>query len=76
MMLTSLVATLATTPFAIYHFDRAAAYSVLANLLAEPVVAFVIMPSAAFAVLAMPAGLDAGAEAAAAAPKSEASDSR
>lgn len=59
MMLTSLVATLATTPFAIYHFDRAAAYSVLANLLAEPVVAFVIMPSAAFAVLAMPAGLEA-----------------
>src|SRR5262245_34539589 len=43
----SLVATLATTPFAIYHFDRAASYSLLANLLAEPIVAFVLMPSPA-----------------------------
>jgi competence protein ComEC len=60
MLLTSLVATLATTPFAIYHFDRAAAYSLLANLLAEPVVAFVIMPSAAIGVILMPFGLDAG----------------
>jgi competence protein ComEC len=31
MMLASTVATLASTPFAIYHFDRAAAYSLLAN---------------------------------------------
>jgi len=60
MLATSLVATLATTPFAIYHFDRAASYSLLANLLAEPVVAFVIMPSAAFAVVLMPFGLEAG----------------
>jgi len=59
MLATSLVATLATAPFAIYHFDRAAAYSLLANLLAEPVVAFVIMPFAAIAVVAMPFGLEA-----------------
>jgi competence protein ComEC len=59
MMLASTVATLATTPFAIYHFDRAAAYSLLANFLAEPVVAFVIMPFAAIAVILMPAGLEA-----------------
>jgi competence protein ComEC len=59
MLATSLVATLATTPFAIYHFDRAASYSLLANLLAEPIVAFVIMPAAAFAVLLMPFGLEA-----------------
>jgi competence protein ComEC len=60
MLATSLVATLATTPFAIYHFDRAASYSLLANLLAEPIVAFVIMPSAAVAVVMMPFGLEAG----------------
>jgi len=60
MLLASVVATLATTPFAIYHFDRAAAYSLLANLLAEPVVAFVIMPWAAIAVILMPVGLEAG----------------
>ncbi len=56
MLATSLVATLATTPFAIYHFDRAASYSLLANLLAEPIVAFVIMPAAAAAVVMMPFG--------------------
>jgi competence protein ComEC len=60
MLATSLVATLATTPFAIYHFDRAASYSLLANLLAEPIVAFVIMPCAAVAVVMMPFGLEAG----------------
>jgi competence protein ComEC len=54
----SIVATLATTPIAIYHFDRAAAYSLLANLLAEPVVAFVVMPAAAVAVVVMPVGLE------------------
>jgi competence protein ComEC len=56
---TSLVATLATTPFAIYHFDRAAAYSLLANGAAEPLVAFVIMPMAATGVVLMPLGLEA-----------------
>ena len=60
MILASVVATLATTPFAIYHFDRAASYSLLANFLAEPVVAFVIMPWAAIAVILMPFGLENG----------------
>jgi competence protein ComEC len=54
----SLVATLATTPMAIYHFDRAAAYSLIANLLAEPVVAFIVMPTAAIAVIVMPVGFE------------------
>lgn len=54
----SFVATLATTPLAIYHFDRAAAYSLIANLFAEPVVAFVIMPTAALAVVVMPLRLE------------------
>jgi competence protein ComEC len=60
MLATSLVATLATAPFAIYHFDRAALYSLLANLLAEPVVAFIIMPAGAIAVVSMPLGLETG----------------
>ena len=55
----SLVATCMTTPFAIYHFDRAASFGLLANLLAEPVVAFVIMPFAALSVILMPFGLEA-----------------
>ncbi|HEY4263735.1 MAG TPA: ComEC/Rec2 family competence protein [Micropepsaceae bacterium] len=36
MLLASAVATLASTPFAIYHFDRAAAYSLLATIIDFP----------------------------------------
>src|SRR6185503_15761378 len=38
LILASLVAGLATTPYAAYHFHRLAPYGVLANLLAMPVV--------------------------------------
>lgn len=55
---TSLVAGLATTPFAAYHFNRFANYGIAANLLAMPVVSFVIMPAGVVALLAMPFGLD------------------
>jgi len=56
---TSLVGSVATVPYAIYHFDRATHYAVLGNLLAMPIMGFVVMPSAAVAVIAMPFGLDA-----------------
>ena len=58
LILTSIIAGLATAPFAIYHFDRAPGYSLLSNLLATPVVGMVIMPSACFPVVAMPLGLE------------------
>jgi competence protein ComEC len=44
LILASLVAGLATTPYAAYHFHRLAPYGVLANLLAMPVVSAVVMP--------------------------------
>lgn len=56
---TSLVGSLATLPFAIFHFDRAAYYAVPGNLLAMPVMGFVVMPMAALSVAAMPVGLEA-----------------
>jgi competence protein ComEC len=56
--LTSPVGSLATMPFAIFTFDRAAHYAVLGNLLAMPVMGFWVMPSAALAVIAMPFGLE------------------
>lgn len=55
----SFVAGLATTPFAIYHFDRIAMYGVLANAIAVPLTGFWVMPCAAFALLLMPFGLEA-----------------
>jgi competence protein ComEC len=60
IVVTSLVGSLATMPFAIFHFDRAARYAVPGNLLAMPVMGFVVMPAAALSVAAMPFGLEAG----------------
>jgi competence protein ComEC len=44
LTLASLLAGLATTPYAAYHFHRIAPYGVLANLLAMPVVSAWVMP--------------------------------
>lgn len=59
LILASLVAGLATTPYAAYHFHRVAYYGVLANLLAMPVVSVWVMPMGILGVLAMPFGFDA-----------------
>jgi competence protein ComEC len=57
--LTSLAAGVATTAYAAFHFHRLAPFGLLANLLAMPVISFVIMPAALFSVLLMPFGYDA-----------------
>jgi competence protein ComEC len=59
LALASFVAGLATTPYASYHFHRAAPYGVIANLLAMPVVSAEVMPMGILGVLAMPFGFDA-----------------
>lgn len=56
---TSLFAGLATAAYVAFHFQRAAPYSVLANLLAMPLISFVIMPAGLLAVLLLPFGYDA-----------------
>lgn len=56
---TSLVAGAATAPYAAYHFNRLAAFGLLANLLAMPVMALWIMPWTLLAMAAMPFGLEA-----------------
>lgn len=60
LFLTSLIAGLATTPFAIYHFQRMAPLTLLANLLAMPVLGIIVMPMAFLAVVVMPLGLEWG----------------
>lgn len=57
--LTSLIAALATTPYAIYHFNRLAAFGLVANLIAVPVTALWVMPWALVAFLALPLGGEA-----------------
>src|SRR5829696_10205968 len=59
LILASLVAGLATTPYAAYHFHRLAPYGVLANLLAMPIVSVWVMPAGLLALLAIPFGFDA-----------------
>ncbi len=56
--LTTIVAGLATGPFAAYHFERVASYSLIGNLLAAPLVSLVIMPFGLLALVAMPFGLE------------------
>ncbi|MGH6663517.1 MAG: ComEC/Rec2 family competence protein, partial [Pseudolabrys sp.] len=59
LMFASLIAELATMPYAAYHFHRLAPYGVLANLLAMPVVSVWVMPMGILGVLALPFGFDA-----------------
>src|SRR3954453_20723353 len=58
LALASLVAGLATTPYAAFHFHRVTPYGVLANLAAMPVVSAVVMPAGMLILLAMPFGFD------------------
>ena len=56
--LTTLVAGMATAPFALYHFNRVAMFGLAANLGAVPVTALWIMPWATLAYLLAPLGLE------------------
>lgn len=58
LALASLVAGLATTPYAAFHFHRVTPYGVLANLAAMPVVSAVVMPAGLLGLAAMPFGFD------------------
>lgn len=55
--LTTVVATVATAPFAVFHFQRLAVFGLAANLVAVPLMAMWIMPLGVAALLAMPLGL-------------------
>ncbi|MBN8827211.1 MAG: ComEC/Rec2 family competence protein [Sphingobacteriia bacterium] len=44
IVITSLLAGIATSPFSLYHFNSYANYGILANLFAIPLVSFIIMP--------------------------------
>jgi len=59
LTIASLLAGLATTPYAAYHFHRIAPYGVVANLLAMPIVSAWVMPMGILGIVTMPLGLDA-----------------
>lgn len=55
----TMIATLATAPFALYHFGRIAVHSLPANLLGVPPLGLWVMPWGVISILAMPFGLEA-----------------
>ncbi|MEM8800093.1 MAG: ComEC/Rec2 family competence protein, partial [Pseudomonadota bacterium] len=57
--LSTLVAEAAIAPFAIYHFGGIASYGIIANLVAMPLLAFIVMPLIAVMFVLMPFGLEA-----------------
>ena len=58
-VLTSVVAGLATMPFALHHFGRLQWYGVAANAVAVPLTTLLVMPAGMLAALLMPLGLEA-----------------
>lgn len=58
LLISDLVASLATLPFSIYHFNHIAVYTTLGNLLAGPVIGLIIMPFVLAVLFLMPFGLD------------------
>ncbi len=58
LIVASVVAGLATTLYAAFHFHRLAPYGVLANLLAMPIVSAWVMPAGLLGLLAIPFGYD------------------
>ncbi|WP_439574874.1 ComEC/Rec2 family competence protein [Phreatobacter sp.] len=58
LAMASLVASLATTPYAAHHFNLVHLYGVPGNLLGAPIVEFVVMPLEILALLLWPLGWD------------------
>src|SRR5205823_1922611 len=62
--LTTIICTLATAPYTMFHFNRFAVYSVAANIVAVPITGFWVMPWAMISCALMPFGLEGGSLAA------------
>lgn len=56
IVVTSLVAGLATMPFALFHFNRSSPVGFVANLVATPIVTFLTAPAAAISFVLAPFG--------------------
>lgn len=54
LVITTVIASIATAPLTLFHFQHFAVYSVLANMVAVPIVSFIVMPLALIAVALMP----------------------
>lgn len=55
-IMTSMVASIATAPYSLYHFQQIASYSVLANTISVPLSGLIIMPMLILSYVLMPFG--------------------
>jgi competence protein ComEC len=55
---TTIAATIATSPFAAFHFQKIALHSLPSNLIALPIVGLLVMPFALLGLMLMPLGFD------------------
>ncbi len=55
---TTIIASIATAPFSLYHFGQVSFIGSVANLVAVPLLAFIIMPFALIGFIAMAIGLE------------------
>jgi len=58
VFVSSLVAGLATAPFAAFHFNQIAQFGLIANLLSVPLMGTLVMPAAVVATVLAPFGLE------------------
>lgn len=58
ILMTSLIASVATAPYAIYHFHQISYLGPVGNLLAIPVFTFLLMPAAVLTLILIPFGLE------------------
>ncbi len=58
LVLTSVLAGLATAPYGLHHFGRLQVYGVAANAVAVPLTSIVVMPAGMIALVLMPLGLE------------------
>ncbi len=54
VVLTSLIASLATMPFGLYHFGTFSPYVVIGNVISAPVIAFMVMPFVFLSLVLLP----------------------
>lgn len=59
--ITTLIASVATAPFSLYHFGQVSFIGSASNLVAVPLLGFLVMPFALLSLILMPFGLDAPA---------------
>lgn len=57
LLVSDFVASVATLPFAIYHFNKIAVYTTLGNMLAGPIIGLLIMPFVLISLFLMPFNL-------------------